>query len=239
MSDPTIPLVPEEGYTQPEVPALEETPWPDFGWDDPPSSSLLGASEPTVAQNNRTEQFGTRAPAPAPNPGEAAAPSYGPPAATTPLPYQNPQPPYQNPQPGVTYQQPNPYQQEPTRTPAQSWPAPEPPIYETYRPYQPAAPVAPAQISYPLVVAQAPQHPNAVASLVLGIGGLIGIPILAPVAWYLAARGRREMAQYPGRWTTGVLNAGYVLGIIGTVLLALVLVLAMILVTLGIAAFSR
>jgi len=66
------------------------------------------------------------------------------------------------------------------------------------------------------------EHPNSVLSMVLGIIGVFVFPLLGPVAWYLAARGRRELAAFPGRWRpSGMLTAGLVLGIIGTVFLAL------------------
>ncbi|MGV8907669.1 MAG: hypothetical protein ACOH1Y_01700 [Propionicimonas sp.] len=69
----------------------------------------------------------------------------------------------------------------------------------------------------------ASDHPNATTSLVLGILALVLFPLLSPVAWYLAAKGRREMAAFPGRWRpSGSLTAGMVLGIIGTALLGLV-----------------
>jgi len=42
------------------------------------------------------------------------------------------------------------------------------------------------------------------------------------VAWFLAARGKREMREQPGRWAPSpMLTAGLVMGIIGTALLAL------------------
>jgi hypothetical protein len=194
--DPTVPLVPENGYTQPEVPPLEDTTWPDFSYDDPSGQTIALPTTP--------------------------APSM--PAPTTPLPYVGPQP-------GVAYQQPSapPYRPEPQRPPQpayQSQPGypPQPP-YQTpqpseptmYEPYQPYTPPTPAVYNYPLAVTAAPEHPNAVASLVLGIAGVFVLPVLAPVAWIVAGRGRREMARYPGRWSaSGSLTAGYVLGIIGT-----------------------
>jgi hypothetical protein len=71
--------------------------------------------------------------------------------------------------------------------------------------------------------APASDHPNAILSLVLGIVGILFFQLLSPVAWFLAAKGRREMATYPGRWrNSGSLTAGLVLGILGTVLLGVV-----------------
>lgn len=70
---------------------------------------------------------------------------------------------------------------------------------------------------------EAPEHPNATATLVLGIVGLatlfVAFPFISPVAWYLGARARREMAADPGRYrSSGSLTAGYVLGIIGSLI---------------------
>ena len=64
-------------------------------------------------------------------------------------------------------------------------------------------------------------HPNAVPALVVGVVGiatlLVGFPFVSPVAWYLAAKGRREVRQNPGSYRdSGILTAGFVLGIVGT-----------------------
>jgi len=69
--------------------------------------------------------------------------------------------------------------------------------------------------------AQPPMHPKAVPALVVGIVGiatlLVGFPFVSPVAWYLAAKGRREVRQNPGAYRdSGILTAGFVLGIVGT-----------------------
>ena len=68
-------------------------------------------------------------------------------------------------------------------------------------------------------------HPQAVASLVLGVLGLVAFVPLAPIAWYLAAKARRETEAEPYRWQpSGMITAGMVLGIIGSVLLGLIVV---------------
>lgn len=73
-----------------------------------------------------------------------------------------------------------------------------------------------------------PKHPQAQMAMVLGIVALGGgaiclLPIfVSPFAWYFGAKARREMAASPGRWSgQGDAQAGFVMGIIGTVLLAL------------------
>jgi hypothetical protein len=152
---------------------------------------------------------------------------------------------YGQPAPQTNYEQP---QVAPSQ-PAPYSPAPvqgfaEPPglansvgaqgIYQGY-PTAPAAP-APQQPAWPAVIqdpvgydygystttSNLSEHPNSVLSMVLGIIGVFFFPLLGPVAWYLAAKGRRELAAFPGRWRpSGMLTAGFVLGIIGTVFLVL------------------
>lgn len=68
-----------------------------------------------------------------------------------------------------------------------------------------------------------PEHPSATTTLVLGIVGLaamfVAFPFISPVAWYLGARARREMRDAPGHYRpSGALTAGYVLGIVGTLI---------------------
>jgi hypothetical protein len=140
-------------------------------------------------------------------------------------------------QPQVAPSQPPPYSPAPVQGfaepsgPAESIGAQS--IYQGY-PTAPGAP-APRQPAWPAVIqdpvgydygytnpANLSEHPNSVLSMVLGIIGVFVFPLLGPVAWYLAAKGRRELAAFPGRWRpSGMLTAGFVLGIIGTVFLAL------------------
>ena len=72
-----------------------------------------------------------------------------------------------------------------------------------------------------------PKHPQAMTSMGLGIAALAGVwflllPILlAPVAWWLGAKAKREIAAEPERWSgQGEAQAGVIMGVIGTVLLA-------------------
>lgn len=68
----------------------------------------------------------------------------------------------------------------------------------------------------------APDHPKATTSLVLGILGVVLCQVVAPFAWAMGKRTLDEIdasqGQVGGR---GAAQAGYVLGIVGTVLLAL------------------
>ncbi len=64
----------------------------------------------------------------------------------------------------------------------------------------------------------APNANGAVASLVLGIIGLILCPICGPIAWSLGHNAEREVDASGGtRSGRGIATAGKVLGIIGTV----------------------
>ncbi|WP_293784758.1 DUF4190 domain-containing protein [uncultured Aeromicrobium sp.] len=65
------------------------------------------------------------------------------------------------------------------------------------------------------------KHPQATVVLILGILGIVVCSVLAPVAWVMGNRAVREIDASPqpvgGR---GEANAGRILGIVGTVLLA-------------------
>ena len=72
-----------------------------------------------------------------------------------------------------------------------------------------------------------PKHPQAMTAMGLGIAALAGVwflllPILlAPVAWWLGAKAKREIAAEPERWSgLGEAQAGLIMGVIGTVILA-------------------
>ena len=71
-------------------------------------------------------------------------------------------------------------------------------------------------------VGYAPQHPRATTALVLGIIGVVLCSLTAPFAWRIGKQAVDEIddshGQLGGR---GAAQAGYVLGIVGTVLLGL------------------
>ncbi|CAN5500579.1 hypothetical protein BH10ACT10_BH10ACT10_29440 [soil metagenome] len=120
------------------------------------------------------------------------------------------QPPQDPDQPGYWEQQQSqqPYQQQPPPGYGQ-------PPYQQPMPYgQPPG----------YQVRLAPEHPQATTSLVLGIIGLVVCSVVAPFAWRLGKRTLDEIdasqGQVGGR---GAAQAGYVLGIIGTVVLGLAL----------------
>lgn len=83
------------------------------------------------------------------------------------------------------------------------------------------------------VPAAAPAHPSASTVLVLGILGLVVCGILAPFAWVKGTRTLREIDAQPGRWSgRDQVQIGRVLGIVGSVLLGLALVFALVMIVL-------
>ncbi len=137
----------------------------------------------------------------------------------------SPENPEQNPY-GQPPAQPNPYGQAPPPpnpygAPQESpYGQPQGGAYGQQPPYG-----APAQPGY---AAGPPKHPSATTAMVLGLVSLIGaficlLPIFAaPFAWRIGAKAVREIDAQPGVYSgRDQANAGKIMGIIGTVLLAL------------------
>ena len=75
----------------------------------------------------------------------------------------------------------------------------------------------------------AQNHPRAMTSLILGILGIVCCSICAPFAWSIGKKAVNEIDASGGRFGgRGQAQAGYILGIIGTVLLAISLVVVII-----------
>lgn len=187
-NEPTMPLAPASGYDQPSVPPIEPTVV------DPFNSSTAGSSYPDFSYDT------------APGHSAASRDSLG--ISPDPLPS------------STNYTQPY----APTMD-AYPEPDPEPlnPVVQQYQQYPVAVPTPPAPVyapPQPYGYAPPREHPSSVPSLVLGLVGLLlWIPFASPIAWYLGARGRRDVANEPGRWrSSGMLTAGFVLGIIGTLI---------------------
>ncbi len=75
-------------------------------------------------------------------------------------------------------------------------------------------------------------HPRATSAMILGIVALAGtfvcgfLCVLGPFAWAKGAKVRREIDAEPQRWSgRGEATAGYVMGIVTTVLMILIVVL--------------
>lgn len=81
----------------------------------------------------------------------------------------------------------------------------------------------------------ATDHPKATTSLVLGILGIVICGIIAPFAWRMGKRTVDEIDASNGQLgARGSAQAGYILGLIGTILLALGLIFGVLLVVIAI-----
>lgn len=90
------------------------------------------------------------------------------------------------------------------------------------QPYPPGYPMQ-GQVQY------APDHPRATTSLVLGILGIVPCQLLAPFAWWIGKKTLDEIDASGGRLGgRTAAQAGYIMGIVGTVLLALGLIVLLI-----------
>lgn len=101
------------------------------------------------------------------------------------------------------------------------------------QPEQPDQPTAPYQQPYPeqeypaagYPPWYAADHPRATTSLVLGVLGIVACQVLGPVAWWMGKKTLDEIDASGGRYGgRAAAQAGYVMGIVGTVLLTLALV---------------
>lgn len=257
--EPTVPAMPEADRSAQAFhdPALEDPRGGSDPWSSGPGLGSSPAADPAL------EPVATpRVPEP-PAPAGPTGPAYPPPAppsmgAGAPAGSggapQQPPTAWPPPQPASAYEQPAPtrqsyYQQPPY---AAAYPEPDGPANQIGTPYSPYAPSPYADQRLPAIVdpvaydygygynqpgAGSP-HPQAATSMVLGILGLVAFIPLAPVAWYLAAKARREMDAQPGRWQpSGMLTAGLVLGIIGTALIGLAVVMFFFVIMMAAASF--
>lgn len=129
------------------------------------------------------------------------------------------------------------------REPHPGYGAPEPDPYQRQDPYGPQPGWYPGQSAEPYgqgrglyqdgYRAPVGDHPQGVLILVLGILGLVGVGILSPFAWVMGSRALRDIratGQHPSN--EQLIVVGRVLGIIGTVLLAIALVMVLLFVVL-------
>ena len=166
--------------------------------------------------------------------GESLPPTHTPYGQQLPAAPQDPQaqPPYGAPQP--------PYGQVPPQYPAPQYPAPQanpygqPPAAPYTQPYaqqnpygQPQPGYAAPQAPYGYAQPALPNHPSSTTAFVLSLVALAGIVfcggitlVLSPFAWRIGARAVREIDASPGQYGgRDQANAGRIMGIIGTVLL--------------------
>ncbi len=84
-----------------------------------------------------------------------------------------------------------------------------------------------------------PSHPQAITVLILGILGIVLCQICAPFAWVMGRKALREIdnsgGAIGGRTTVQI---GYILGIIGTVLIVLAIVIFIVVFIIAIAVGS-
>ena len=122
------------------------------------------------------------------------------------------QPPEEQPQP----QQPGPEEQ-------QAQPSPPPGYPPAYDPgYDPGYGQGYGQAYGQGPVRYAPDHPRATTALVLGILGIVMCQVLAPFAWVIGKRTVDEIDASRGTLGgRGPAHAGYVLGVVGSILLGL------------------
>lgn len=108
--------------------------------------------------------------------------------------------------------------EQPPESPQPETPQPEQPPQNPYAgsPYQ-AYGTGPTGVPH-----WAPDHPQASTVLIVGILGMAVCQLLAPVAWVMGGRVKKEIeapgSQYGGR---SQVQIGYILGIVGTCLLGL------------------
>ncbi len=92
----------------------------------------------------------------------------------------------------------------------------------------PPGPVSPGQYGYQPVYS-APKHPQATTVLVLGILGLVLCQLLGPFAWHMGNKAKREIDANPAAFSgEGEVNAGRIMGIIGTAILGLSLLVLLV-----------
>ncbi|HET6626974.1 MAG TPA: hypothetical protein VFG63_11355 [Nocardioidaceae bacterium] len=81
----------------------------------------------------------------------------------------------------------------------------------------------------------APDHPKATTVLVLGILGLVVCGVIAPFAWSMGKKTLDEIDASQGTLGgRGAANAGYILGIVGTILLGLAVLMFVLFAGIGI-----
>ncbi len=84
-----------------------------------------------------------------------------------------------------------------------------------------------------------PKHPQATTVLVLGILGLVLCQVLSPFAWSMGNKAQKEILANPGAYSgDSEVNAGRILGIVGTAILGLALLFLVAMLVIGIGIFA-
>lgn len=73
-----------------------------------------------------------------------------------------------------------------------------------------------------------PEHPSAMTVLILGILGFF-VGVTGPIAWIMGSKARKEVKAEPGRYRDGgMLQVGWILGIVTTALMIVGLIFGVI-----------
>ncbi|AYF79535.1 DUF4190 domain-containing protein [Nocardia yunnanensis] len=79
-----------------------------------------------------------------------------------------------------------------------------------------------------------PDHPQAVVVLILGILSLVFCQLIGPVAWVMGSRARKEIQASGGAvGGSGMVNAGWICGIIASSLMILAVLFFVLLAVVG------
>ena len=112
-------------------------------------------------------------------------------------------------------------------------PAPQPPADQSgywQQAQQPGQPQQPWQTAPQAPMQYAPDHPRAITALVLGILGIVLCQLVAPFAWVIGKRTVDEIDGSGGRMGgRGQAQAGYILGVIGSLILGASLLFGLVL----------
>jgi hypothetical protein len=121
--------------------------------------------------------------------------------------------------------------------PQEPQPGQQPPEYPPQPGYQPGYPPPGYPQGYPGYPPPAPTHSKATVSLVLGILSLVMCGLFTGIPAMITGRqAKREIAESQGRLGgEGLASAGFITGLIGTILSALTVVAVIGLIALGVA----
>lgn len=109
--------------------------------------------------------------------------------------------------------------------------------FDYAQPPEPSNLVPVDHFSQPVYYGGPPVHPQATTTLVLGVLGLVAFPPLALGALWLGRKGRAEVRANPSAYRdSGALNAGWILGIVGSVLCTLYIMLMVLIVLIAVLA---
>jgi len=110
-----------------------------------------------------------------------------------------------------------------------------PPNYGSAYPPPPGGQYPPGYAGYPVT----PKHPQATTAMILGILSLVLCGVIGPFAWVMGSKAVKEIDANPHAYSgRGEANAGKIMGIIGTALLAFGVLIVVALAVIGLAAGS-